>query len=296
MSDHEVPDMPMPLVEEYEAGKNVGYLLGLAENKERIADLERWQVSKFQIYLVFYLDHQGTLCLGAVTTRQSRAKTYRKMILGGHPSPIKVWVEPREANHLYAGFLYLPLGMEDLEKMMDRGHEFERKTHKAELKEKRRVIKKAAQRIEEQKKQIAELKRCCEKADVKIADLDRLLSQSHSKVKMLEKRVAEYEGLIVNVRKALQRDVFIDNINVLAFAYVDFIGLKTPHLDEALQQERERLLLLTTDKEYEFDLRDKCKIHIHEGLPTDMHENAEWLVKVTIQTVLQELRKAVNDE
>ncbi len=38
--DYEVPDMPMPEVEEYEAGRNAGYLQGLAEAKKCIAKLK----------------------------------------------------------------------------------------------------------------------------------------------------------------------------------------------------------------------------------------------------------------
>ncbi len=47
------------------------------------------------------------------------------------------------------------------------------------------------------RKRIADLEYCCAKADQRIADLDRLFSQSHTKVKKLRKQLAEAKEKLI---------------------------------------------------------------------------------------------------
>lgn len=75
--------------------------------------------SHIPIWLVWSLHENGNTILHAICLTQDRAAGYRKVILRER-KPIKVWVEPRLANHLYAG-MFTMTGDEELGRLIQQG-------------------------------------------------------------------------------------------------------------------------------------------------------------------------------
>ena len=63
--------------------------------------------NQIPIWLVWSLATSGNKLLNAICLERERANSYRKA-LSNESRYVRVWVEPCEANHLYAGLFEIP--------------------------------------------------------------------------------------------------------------------------------------------------------------------------------------------